>query len=71
MEEFARRAAISVSISEAVFGSLVNSLAPVGTRSRLVQEQVTIAKEAASRAITAAVAASSNAALARRDIVIH
>ena len=68
IEEFAWQAAINASISEAVFGSLVKRLSPVWARRRLIEEQVTIAREAASRAITASV--DSDAALAHRDIVI-
>ena len=39
MEEFDRRAAINASISEAVYGSLGNTLAPTVKRSQQVEEQ--------------------------------
>ena len=71
MEEFARRAAINAGISEAVYGSLVNTLAPTDKRSQQGEEQVVIAHEAAGRAISAAVAASANAMLVRRDVVLE
>ena len=70
MEEFSRRAAICASISEAVFGSLINTMMPIGSRTRLQEEQVIIAKEAALKVITASISASANAAFARRDVVL-
>ena len=70
MEEFSHRVAIYASISEAVFRSLINTVMPIGSRTRLQEEQVIIAKEAALKAITASISASANAAFAQRDVVL-
>ena len=67
---FSRRAASYGSISEAVFGSLINTMMTIGSRTRLQEEQVIITKKAALKAITASISASANAELARRDVVL-